>query len=73
MTGPERVMNVNSTIVMWDIPIIINWTILVNWPDRVLHDKKEKNCPLIDIAMSDDSNVNMKEIEKLSRYKNLEI
>ena len=73
MTGPERVINVNSTTVMWDVPVITNWSILVNWPDTVLHDKKEKTCPVIDIVTPDASNVNTKETEKLSRYKNLEI
>jgi hypothetical protein len=58
---------------MWDVPVITNCTILVSRPDTVLHDKKEKICLLIDIAMPDDSNVNRKDIEKLSRYKNLEI
>ena len=59
---------------MWDILTgYHNGTILVNWPDTVLHDKKKKTCPLIDIAKSDDSNGNTKETEKLSSYKNLEI
>jgi hypothetical protein len=35
--------------------------------------KKEKACLLIDIAISDDANVNRKETEKLSKYKDLEI
>ena len=56
----ERVINVNSITIMWDVPVITNQTILVNRPDRDTYDKKEKICPLIDIAMPDDSNVNMK-------------
>jgi hypothetical protein len=58
---------------MWDVTVITNRTILVNRPDTDTCDKKEKTCPLIDIVMPDDSNVNTKEIEKLSRYKNLDI
>jgi hypothetical protein len=57
---PERVINVNSITIMWDAPVITNQTILVNRPDRDTYDKKEKTCPLIDIAMPDDSNVNTK-------------
>jgi hypothetical protein len=73
MTGPERVINVYSTTVMWDVPVTTYQSILVNRPDTVLHDKKEKTCPMIDIVTPDDSNVNTKETEKLSRYQNLEI
>jgi len=52
---------------MWDVPVITNQTILVNRPDRDTYDKKEKICPLIDIAMPDDSNVNMKKNWKTKR------
>jgi hypothetical protein len=38
-----------------------------------LRDKKEKTCLLIDIAIPHDSNVNTKETEKLSMYKDLGI
>jgi hypothetical protein len=38
-----------------------------------LYDKEEKTCLLIDITIPDDWNVNTKETEKLSKYKNLEI
>ena len=52
---PERVINVNSTTIMWDIPVITDRKILTNQPDIVLHDKKEKVRLLIDIAIPDDS------------------
>jgi len=58
---------------MWDAPVVTDWTILANQPDTVLHDKKEKTCLLINIAIPHDSNVNTKETEKLSKYKDLEI
>jgi hypothetical protein len=68
---PERVINVNGTAAMWYVPVITDRTILANPPNIVLHDKKEKICLLIDIP--DDSNVNTKETEKLSKYNDLEI
>ena len=52
---------------MWDVPVITDQTILTNQPNIVLHDKKEKTCLLIDIAIPDDSNVNTKETEKLRK------
>jgi hypothetical protein len=38
-----------------------------------LHDKTEKTSLLIDTAIPDDSNINTKETEKLSKYKDLQI
>jgi len=52
---PERGINVNSTTIMWDIPVITDRKILANQPDLVLHDKKEKARLLIDITIPDDS------------------
>ena len=48
---------------------------LANQPDTALHDSTEKTCLLIDIDMAtaDDSNVNTKETENLSKYKDLKI
>jgi hypothetical protein len=65
--GPERVINVKYTAVMWDVPVITDRAILANRPVIVLHDKKEKTCLLIDITLPGDSNVNTKETEKLSK------
>jgi hypothetical protein len=39
----------------------------------VLLDINEKTCLPTDIALPDDSNINTKETEKLSKYKHLEI
>ena len=39
----------------------------------MLRDTEEKTCLLIDIFISDDSNVNTKETGKLRKYKDLEI
>jgi len=41
---------------MWDVPVITNQTILANRLDIVLHNKKEKTCLQIDLAISDNSN-----------------
>jgi hypothetical protein len=42
-------------------------------PVITMHDEKERTCLLIDISITDDSKVNTKETEKLSKYKDLEI
>jgi len=38
-----------------------------------LHDKTEKTSLLTDTAIPDDSNINTKETEKLSKFKDLQI
>jgi hypothetical protein len=51
---------------MWDVPVITDRTVPANRPDTVQHDKTEQTCPLIDIALPDDANVNTKETEERS-------
>jgi hypothetical protein len=68
-----KVTNVSVTNIMWDVLVITDRTILANWSDIVLHDKKERTCLLIDRAIPDNSNINTKEIEKLSKYKDMVI
>lgn len=70
---PEKVLNINDTIVLWDVPIITDRTILANRPDLVFHDKKNSICLLIDVSVPDDNNISAKEVEKISKYKDLEI
>ena len=55
------------------LPVAIPTTLPGPRPDRVLHDKKEKTCLLIGIAITNDSNFNTRETEKLSKCKDLEI
>jgi len=56
MNLPERVITVNSTTIMWDVPVITDRKILANQPDIVMHDKKEKTRVLTDTAIPGDSN-----------------
>ena len=58
---------------MWDVPVITDRTTLANRPDIILHDKKEKTCLLIDVVIPDDSNIKIRQTEKLSKYEDLEI
>ncbi|KAL1276939.1 hypothetical protein QQF64_023612 [Cirrhinus molitorella] len=51
---------------------ITDKTILANRPDIVMHDRKEKTCLLIIISVPDDTNIMLKETEKISKNKDLE-
>ena len=57
---PDRVIYINGTAIMWDIPVITDRAILANRPDTALYDKKEKTCLLINIAVPDYSKSNTK-------------
>jgi hypothetical protein len=70
---PRSVEENDNMVIMWDFPIITDRTIYSNRPDIVYHDKNNKKCYLIDVAIPDDNNIAIKEAEKLSKYKDLEI
>ena len=42
---PERVINVEGTTIMWDVPVITDRTVLANKAEIVRHDKKRYDLP----------------------------
>jgi len=50
---PERVITLNGTTIMWDVPVITDGTILAFQPNIVQHDKNKKTCLLINTAIPD--------------------
>ena len=58
---------------MWDVPVIVDRTILANRPDIVLNDKREETCLLVDMATPMIQTLTKKETEKRNKYKDLEI
>jgi DNA-directed RNA polymerase subunit E'/Rpb7 len=58
---------------MWDVPVVTDRTKLANRSVIVLRDKKEKTGLVNHLTIPDDSNVNIKETEKISKGKDLEI
>ena len=63
----------NGADIMWDVPGTTDRKTLTNRPEAVQHDKSEKPCLLIDIAITNDPNANTKETGKLSKYKELQM
>ena len=55
------------------MPISTDREIKANKPDIVIKDLNKKKCWIIDISIPTDRNVALKEMEKLSKYKDLEI
>ena len=58
---------------MWNQQIQTDRTIPNNKPDIIILDNEKGTCMLIDVAISGDSNVIKKEIEKILKYKDLTI
>ena len=59
--------------ILWDFSIKTDRTMQANRPDIVIKDKQDKTCQLIDMSVPSDSNISAKELEKLRKYKDLEI
>jgi len=70
---PKTVTNTEGVTILWDMPIQTDREIMANRPDIIIKDQKENKCWLIDISIPSERNVAVKEVEKLSKYKDLEI
>ena len=65
-------MIINITII-WDMPVNTDRIITANRPDINVKDSMNSTCKLIDITVTSDRNIALKEIEKKSKYKDLEL
>ena len=70
---PEPVVNTNEITILWDFSIHTDRTIKANRPDLVIKNKNTNKCLLIDVSVPADKNITIKEFEKRSKYKDLEI
>ena len=75
MHKPESVThNKDSEItIMWDMPVNTDRTITANRPDIIIKDSVNSTCKLIDMSFPSDRNIALREIEKKSKYKDLEL
>ena len=70
---PQPVTEGDNVTILWDFTIHTDRQINANRPDIVIKDLKQKTCFLIDLSVSADRNISVKEYEKLAKYKDLEI
>ena len=72
---PDNVMHNkdNDIIIMWDMPVNTDRTITANRPDIIVKDSVNSTRKLIDMTVLSDRNIALKEIEKKSNYKDLEL
>lgn len=70
---PATVTENQTATILWDMPIQTDKEIKANRPDIVVKDKKERTCLLIDMSIPTERNTSLKTMEKLTKYKDLEI
>ena len=70
---PLPVVHTPKVTILWDFPVRTDRTIQANRSDIVIEHTQNKTCQLIDMSMPSDSNISAKEIEKLSKDKDLAI
>ena len=72
---PETVMSNrdNNLTIMWDMPVATDRTITANRLDITVKDSVNSTCKLIDRTVRSDRNIALKEVEKKSKYKDLEL
>ena len=72
---PETLVNNqdNNITIMWDMPVHNDRTISKNRPEFIVKDSVNSTSKLIDMTIPSDRNIALKEIEKKSKYKDLEL
>ena len=70
---PLSVVENKEVNILYDFSIQTDRLIRANRPDIVIKDKKNMRCTLIDVAIPADKNIAIKEHEKITKYKDLEI
>ena len=58
---------------MWNMPVNTDKAVTANRPDIIVKDSVNSTCKLIDMTVPSDRNIALKEIEKKSKYKDLEL
>ena len=63
----------NNLTIIWEIPVNTDRSITANRPEIIVKDSVNSTCKLIDMTVPSDRNIALKEIEKKSKYKYLEL
>lgn len=70
---PLTVVETQQGVVLWDMALHTDTRSPANRPDIVVKNFPEKTCLLIDVAVPADANVHKKEVEKKTKYQDLQI
>ena len=70
---PEPVVEGKNVTILWDFTVHMDRKIDANRPDIIIKNHEERTCIMLDVAVPSDQNISLKEFQKLSKYKDLEI
>ena len=70
---PDRLVETDDMVLMWDTTIPTAKKVKANRPDICLRNKKSNSCLLIDISCPADGNIDRKHAEKLAKYGDLRL
>ena len=70
---PELVVERKNVTILWDYIVHTDRKIDANRPDIIIKNHEERTCIMMDMAVPYDQNISLKEFQKLSLYKDLEI
>jgi len=68
---PKPVCEEGDVTVLWNQVVHTDREVTANRPDKIIKNKKEKTCTLIDVAIPADRNDVQKEVVKKLKYKSL--
>ena len=63
----------SNILIIWDMPVNTDRTITANRPEIVVKDSMNSTSKPIDMAVPSDRNIALREMEKKSKYKDLEL
>ena len=66
---PKPVYEERDVTVLWNQAVHTDREVTANRPDKIIKNKKEKTCTLIDVAIPADRTAVQKEVEKKLKYK----
>ena len=70
---PQPVTESTKVTILWNFTIYTDRKIDANRPDIIIKDDREKTCIMLDVAAPADKSISLKEFQKFSKYKDLEI
>ena len=70
---PESVVEGKNVTILWDFTVPTDTKIDANRPDIIIKNHEERTCIMMDVAVPSDQNISWKELQKFSKYKDLEI
>ena len=68
---PKGVVETDTAKILWDFNMQTDNELQARRPDILLHDKSNKICFIIDVAIPGDARVPQKEVEKVEKYNDL--